>query len=268
MSTTYLDALDITAYNVGGTSQLAVLKNLSLIADNEQQDGAGINDRYELNQVVKQGQTWDFTSFFPSTTFSGLQASNLDVSLWSLGGTAYLGLLRSGSIEITTVEKERSSISSAYKFPSSTRTKVQVSCDLLVVSTGTAAWAEFASMLTDTATQFSIAVAITFAGEAFVCPMTLKYGKATWAREELTMENIVLTGNGTPTGPSDSTLLGNALLGNALVSLSFTSGGGTFATGSGQSALISRLSTQFSDAQLIEQTGTFSIQGGMSYTAP
>ena len=267
MSTTYLTGLDVTAYSVGGGSQLALLKNLALIADNDQQDGAGLSDRYEVNQVVKQGQTWDFTSFFPSLT-SGLQASNLDVTLWSIGGTAFLGLLRSGSIEVTTVTKERSGIAAAYKFPNPTRTKIQVSCDLLTVTNGTTAFAEFANMLTDTVTGFNVAVAITFAGEAYVCPMNLKYGKATWARDEMTMENLVLTGQGTPTGPSDSTLLGNTLIGTGLVALDFVNSGGEFKTGSGQSALITRLSTQFSDAQLIEQTGTFAIQGAMTYIAP
>ena len=123
------------------------------------------------------------------------------------------------------------------------------------------------SLLTGSVASFNVAAAITFGGVAFTCPMTIKSAKHVVDRDEMQMENVVLTGAGTPTGPSDSSLLGNILLGTSLVSLSADTGGGVYATGSGQTALIARLETRFSDAALVEQKGVLALQGGGTWAA-
>jgi len=257
-----LNALNFAAFSLGGTDMLALLKAFSFQVENLQVDGAGLADRYSQFQTVKQSQTAEFTVFVNGS--GGLRASNLDISVWSLGGTAYLGSVRSGQIEATTEFRERSSIADTYTFPNATRTHVQVRTEKLVVS----AAAFTGALMTGSVASFNVTVAITFGGTAFSCPMTIRAARHTIERDEMQLEDVVLTLTGTPTGPSDSSLMGNLLLGTSLITLSANTGGGTYATGSGQTALIRSLTASFRDASLIEMVGVLEMQGGGAWTSP
>lgn len=262
-----LTALNMAAFSVtanasgaSAVAMLGLLRAFSAQADNEQVDGAGLADRYELMMNVKQGQTVDFTSFL-----AGLDGepvlTNLDVSLWELGGTNYLGSIRSGKLEVFTVNKEASGIASAYKSPSATRTKVRLTTQKLVVSNV----AFVGQLMTGSVGTFDVTASVTFGGAAFSMPMTIKSAKQRVDREEVQLEEVVCTGKGTPTGPADESLLGNVLLGTGQVGLAIDTGGGQYNTASGQWALITKLSTVFSDASCIEQVGQFAFQGGCSF---
>ncbi|MDR3691181.1 MAG: hypothetical protein P4L46_17505 [Fimbriimonas sp.] len=258
---TPLTALHFAAFNLGGTDLLAVLKSFSFEAVNEQADAGGLADRYSIHQAVKQSQKAKFTVHLPGT--GGLLASNLDITLWTIGGTGYLGTIRRGVIRATTTHKDGSGIADAYAFPNATRTSVEVHTEKLIVTS-----APFLdTLLTGSASSFDLTAAISFAGTAFSCPMSIQSGKHTVDRDEMQMEEVVLTLAGTPTGPSDSSLLGNMLLGTALVTLSANTGGGTYATGSGQTGLLTELTTTFQNASLIEQTGELAIQGGAAWSS-
>ncbi len=256
-----LTSLNFAAFSIGGTDMLALLRTFAFSVENEQVDAAGLADRYVVHQVVKQSQSAEFTVFVNGS--GGLRASNLDITLWSIGGTAYLGAIRAGSIVATTESRDRSGIADAYQFPNATRTQVEVRTEKLVIVS--APFVE--SLMTGSISSFNVTATITFAGSAFSCPMSIKSARHSISRDELQMEEVVLTLAGTPTGPSDSSLLGNILLGTSLVSLSAATGGGTYATGTGQTALIDRLTTSFKNAALVQQTGTLTMQGAGTWTA-
>ncbi len=253
-----LTALDFSVFSLGGVDMLAQLKTFSFSAVNDQVDAAGLSDRYSVHQTVKQAQTVDFTVFLPLV--SGLMASNLDITLWTIGGTSYLTSIRKGLIDVTTLHKDRSSIADAFRYPSAVRTQTQITTEKLVI--GSASFVQ--AMVTGSVASFDVTASITFGGTAFSCPMSLKSARHTVDRDELQMEEVTLTLAGTPIGPSDSSLLGNILLGTALVTLNADSGGGTYATGSGKTALITRLKTHFQDANLIEQSGSLALQGSVA----
>lgn len=258
---TPLTSLNFAAFSLGGSDMLGLLKTFSFTAVNEQVDAAGLADRYTSYQTVKQEQTADFTVFMPLS--GGGRATNLDITLWSIGGTAYLGSVRQGVIRITTIDRDRSGIADAFQLPNATRTQVEVVVSkLVIVSTPF-----ISTLMTGVISSFDVTAAITFGGVAFSCPMNLKSARHTVDREELQMEEVVMTLTGTPTGPSDSSLMGNILLGTSLVTLSADTGGGVYGMGSGQSALIRKLNTVFKDAALIEQSGTLAIQGGATWSA-
>jgi hypothetical protein len=260
---------DATANAEGASVEhmLARLKTTSIMAENDQIDGRGIADRYELGMNVKQGQSVDFTVFQigPSAGSGGEPlATNLDVSLWTIGGTAFLGLLRSGSLEITTATKEGSGVSAAYKYPVAVGTKVQLTSQ---VEVGTySGWMN--TLLTGVATAFDVTASATIGGEAFSMPMTMKSGKHTVDREEIQQVEMVLTGKGTPTGPTGNSLIGNILLGSAQVALAIDTGGGSYSTASMMFALITKLNVKVEDAQIIEISGTFEFQGPATYAHP
>lgn len=249
--------------NAGGSppsvAMLGVLKAFAFQADNDEVDAAGLADRYELMLNVKQGQSVDFTTFIAGSGEPAL--TNLDVSLWELGGTNYLGSIRSGKLEVATVSREASGIASAYKSPNSTRTKVKLSTQKLVLSNV----AFLGTLLTGAVTAFDVTAAVTWGSAAFSMPMTIKSAVQRVEREEVQLEEVVCTGKGTPTGPADNSLLGNILLGTSQVALATDTGGGQYNTGEGMWALITKLTTQFADAGCIEQSGQFVFQGPASF---
>jgi len=259
-----LTALNMAAFTVtpnatgspAAVAMLGLLKAFSIQADNDEVDAGGLADRYELTMNVKQGQTVDFTTLIASTESEPV-LTNLDVSLWELGGTNYLGSIRSGKLEVITVNKEASGIASAYKYPNATRTKVRLTTQKLVVTNV----AFLGSLISGAVSTFDVTASVTWGSAAFSMPMTIKSAKQKVDREEMQFEEVVCTGKGTPTGPSDNSLLGNVLLGTSQVALAIDTGGGQYNTGSGMWALITKLSTAFSDANCIEQVGQFVYQG-------
>ena len=268
------NSLDMLAFtytpNASGTppavNALAVLKAFGMGADNEQKDAGGLADRFELMMNVKQEQMMDFTVFIARTGGTEPVLTNLDITVFSLGG-AYIGTIRGGTIEVTTVNKEGSGIAQFVKFPAATRTKVQVTAKKLVSGDVTF----MSTMLGSTVASMDVAVTITWGsgigGGSFTMPMTMKADKHGIDREELQMEDVTLTGKGTATGPNDNSLLGNILLGTAQVSLAVDTGAGQYNTASMAWALITKLTTKFEDADCIEQTGQFAFQGAATYVA-
>ena len=127
MSATPLSALNFGAFSVGGTSLLAVLRAFAFSAENVQADAAGLADRYEAQQAVKQGQEVDFSAVFLALE-SGLRASNLDVTLVGAGrdGTTWarFGAARS---RLSLWIKRRASIGNIHKSPSAVRTRLRIS---------------------------------------------------------------------------------------------------------------------------------------------
>lgn len=266
-----LTSLDMVAFtwtpNASGSPaavlDLARLKAFTFAPTMDQKDAGGMADRYELMINTKQEQPIDFTVFVKS--ISGETESvnaSLDVTAFSVG-SSYLSTARAGSIEVTTAWKDGSSISSAYKHPVATRTKVQVTLKKMVV-TDTAFISTF---LTGTSTAFDVTVTITYNAQSFSMPMTMKSARHTIDREELQLEEVTLTGIGTPTSPSDNSLFGLALTGSSQVALAIDTGGGQYNTGEASFALITKLSTKFEDGALIEQAGQFMFQGAAVYVA-
>ncbi len=262
-----LTGLNMAAFtvtpNAGGSStsvaMLGLLKAFSMTADNEQVDSGGLADRYERMMNVKQGQVVDFTTFLSGSPQPVL--TNLDIALWEFGSTNFLGSIRSGRLDISTESREASGIASAYKAPSATRTKVKLTTQKLVLTNV----AFLGTLLTGSAASFDVTASLTWGGTAFVMPMTIKSAKQRVERDEVQLEEVVCTGKGTPTGPSDNSLLGNILLGTSQVALAIDTGGGQYNTGSGMWALITKLSTRFADAACIEQVGQFMFQGPASF---
>jgi len=263
-----LSALNFAAFtvtpNAGGSpasvAMLAYLKTFAFEPQNKQADAGGLADRYPVMLNVKQSQPIDFTAFVPSSGSEPV-LTNLDVSLWTLGGTAFLGSVRSGSLEVTTVSRDASGIASAYESPSATRTIVQLKTQKLIVSD-----VSFVStLLSGSVSSFDVAAAVTFGGAAFAMPMTIKSARHIVDREELQLEDVVLTPKGAPTGPSDNSLLGNILLGTSQVALAIDTGGGQYSTAESAWALITKLTTRFQDGACLEQSGQFVFQGGAVY---
>lgn len=250
--------LDIVAFDLGTGHYVALLKMIDLQADNDLVDAAGIKERYEYNLAVKQGQKADFTVHVLNTATTPVPSSNLDVSLWSIGGTDWIADLRSGTISVTNKSKEASSLASAYKKPGLLQTAVEISTDKLISSSATL----FDSLLTGASSAFNVDVQIGFAGQTLHLPMILKAGSIHEERGDYAMEKVTLAMQGTPSG-GGSGLLALALTGSGSVGLSLNTGFKTYSTASGQVGVLTKLTTTMNDGALIEQSGTLEIVGAL-----
>lgn len=268
MSMTNLNMVAFTwTPNASGTPpsvvDLARLKTISIAPQNTQVNAKGIAARHSLMLNVKQEQTVDFTVMLKKAAGEPLM-TNLDITLWDIGtSTHYLGSLRSGSIDCTTLTDEGSGIASGYKNPVAVGSNYEITTEKLIVADST--WAS--ALINGVVTDWDVVASITFGGVAFSAPMTIKSAKHTVDRDKVQMEEVTLTPKGAPTGPSDNSLLGNILLGTSQVSLAIDTGAGQYNTASAQWALITKLTTRFADANVIEQTGQFVFQGPAAYVA-
>lgn len=232
-------------------------------------DARGAGDRYVNKQVVKQKQVVNFTGHWYNAS-SEIEATNLDITLWKIGGTSYLGQLKRGSIEVSNTGPEVSGIAVAYEVTVPTATDVSITADLIVLTE--AFWTD--AILTDTAGEFQVQVQIEFAGEPILVPGILRTSKHTLERGAAQMENVTidLSGGAPATsfsgGPSDtSSLLYQAMVNSGVCVFDIDTGVNVYATGSGQSAFIKRFGLKFADKALIEQSITLEVQGAMSVTA-
>jgi len=249
------------AFAVGTTNLLAYLEEITVNIDNTLVDARGVADRYAYNQVVKQGQSFDCKLQLAGVLAA--KATSLDVTVWSLDGASYLGVVKSGSIDITNKAVERSAMTQAYKFPVTLDTDVSFTSDHMVV-TGAAL-----TYLAITGTQATLAgtILVTYAGIAFSAPMLIKSAKHSVKKGALQMENVTFALQGTPTGPTDSSLLALAMTGTALAAVTADTDMNSYAMNASQVCAITKLGIKFSDGQLTNQTATFEVQGQMAATA-
>lgn len=257
-----LSAFDVSAFSLGGNDFLARLKMFKISGDGDVVDGAGLADIDEVNVMVKQAHKFDFTTYLLS---GGVKATNLNISLWKIGGTDWLADVRSGAINVTRKTKEGSSIASGYKKPGGMNRSVEVTTTKLVTTSPELANKVFVG----TASDMQVAVQIEFAGLSFQMPMLLRAGSVGFERGDYIMEDVTLVGRGPATSPSSgSGLLGKCLLGDGVISVGIQTAAGTWGNAEGNAGLITRLNTQLNDGALIEQTGTIEMQGAMDYAAP
>ena len=249
-----LTGLSLVAFVVGTNDLLARLRTADLAFDNEQAEGKGARDRYDYAMNVKQGQKLDFTVFKDAT---GKPGTNLNVTVWTIGGTDFLTSCRGGNLSVTTKTDEGSYIAEFNKVPVAVGTGCEISIETMQFTNAALA----RTMAAGTVASFDVTVVITYAGETFNAPMTLKGTVVKVDREKITMQNATLTLKGTPTAPNTTTLLGAILLGTAAVGLAYDTGGDAWYTGEGQYCLITKLDIRFADAAIIEQTGTLEVQG-------
>lgn len=260
----YLTNLSVLAFTPDGQNLLGNLQDITIRADNTVKDASGLADRFEFNQAVKQQTQMDFTVTMPSL-ISGLKASNLDITLWTIGGTAYLGQLRSGQISVTTKTSERSSIAQSAKFAQAVKTPYTVTSDFAVLNS-----AAFTKAMVNAATPtaFDVVAQITYGAETFEAPMVLKSASHEIKNESVQMEKVVLEAQGAPSSPVDTSLLGLVLTGNAAISIAVDTGANQYYTGSYASptanALITKLDVKFADEAIIHITGTLMTQGPLA----
>ena len=272
-------SLQLAAVTFDALTLIEQTQNVSVAADNTLVEAKGAADRYSNKVLTKQKQVIDWSGHWLNSNLSTPnEASNLSIGLWSLGGTAYIGQLKTGSLEITNAGPEVSGIAVINEFMVPTMTDASVTSGLMVVTQ------DAMSYLNMTAVDggFGVTVAITYgkggahAGEAITLPGILRSTKQSVTRDGVQMEDVVISLSAGPsqTAPTctfnavaeTASLIYCALIGGAISSATVDFGTNDYVTGVSQYAVITRLGFRFADKAVIEQSVTMEVQGALTVT--
>lgn len=258
-------SLSITSFLLNSVQIKEQLQTASVRADNTLADARGIADRYENNVPTKQEQSIDITAHWYDSVNS-VESTPLDVTLWSLGGTDYsVAQIKGGSIEITNDGPDASGMTQTVKAMVPTKTALTIRSELMIVTEGVFTNQQLTAIFTTGG--LNVAASITLPGETITAPMILRATDHTVQRGEIHFENVELSLRGTPTAPSDSSILSLALLGAAVCAVDYDSAVNEYKTGVGKYVVINRLGLTFRDGALIEQSMRLVFQGGATIVA-
>jgi hypothetical protein len=268
-------SLEVSAALVNELDVLEQMQRFELMFENTTVDARGIADRYPNAQAVKQKQSVAQTFHWYNST-TELEAYNCDISLWDIASSAYLALLKSGSLEVQNTGPETSGIAETFEYMQPSATPVTVTSNFMMLAS--AGQATFANLLGGgVVADYAVTVSITFAGQNFQFPGLIKSARHSGDRGGVQMQDVVIEiSGGSPTTPSDTTsLLYLAMVGAGATTNSAAGDGFNLATGvntysnaASQLFVITHYGIKFADKALIEQTVTIEPQGGMVVTAP
>jgi hypothetical protein len=274
-------SLALSTVTINSLNLLELTQDLDIMAQNTLVNAKGAADRYVQNQITKQKQSITFTGHWNNVNLTpNIKATNLSIGIFTLGGTAYVGYLKSGSIEVTTSGPEVSGIAQLEEYPLPTSTDFSITGDIQIVS------ADALNYLNLTAVEggFGVTVAISWAvggtgaGEAITFDGILSSTSHKVSRDQAQIENVTIKLQDVNTAPTvkyngtneTTSILYAAMLGTAVTTFDIDTGVNIYqnqASGSGSTALISRYSVRFADKQVIMQSFTLEMQGGMAATS-
>lgn len=243
----------MSAYTLDGTSMLGIFQALSFDIEPTLQDGRGGASAYEFNQMTKRRARHTFEILQDG---SGQRTTNLDVTLFTVGATAMLGQLKSGSIRLTNNHGDGSGLADYDEYPNAFDSSLEIDGMFLIPSVDSAI-ALMGDANSDTLSNRNKTVSVTVGGVAYVAPMIIGTASHSSRRSDFQMLNITLRSRGSATGPAAADLYTSAVTGDALITVAATSGAGAY----GGTGIISSLDVRLEDGQIVSNSGTIDIQG-------
>lgn len=264
--------LNVSLFTLGAPgsegSYLASLKTVAIRAENQIVDARGIADAFEFNQVVKQGQSVDFTVHLArgDSADPRRRLTNLDVTVWTLDGTDYAGQIRSGEISVSVPVQDRSALKNLERFPVPVGgIQAELRTEMIVIDSAVMTQ----QLLTSPISGFHVTVGISYGLSSLSLPMMFQSASHRIERGELQVEEAVLQLRGTPTPSEQLTLLGAVLGGATRFGFELNSGAGHYGTSAAsgdipaQVAILTDLRVKFKAGAVIEMDGTLEVQSQM-----
>lgn len=242
--------LDISTWAIGGSSFLGVIQSGNFDIEVLTDDCQTISDRYHTAIPVKKRLTWNATKI---PHVAGVCQSNLNVTVFSVDGTDFLGELESGSITISTDVTDGAGIADIYEFPNAQSTDVEVSTNLFTTSNHDIFQAAGANNIT----AVQVDVVVTVGGTSVTLPMTMTAASITLNTGEIQMQNVTFKLRGEPTSATGDALVLDILTGDAYVSWAVDTDAGAYSG----NAIITGTSIQFNNSALVSMSHTFANQG-------
>ena len=267
---------DLAVYTLDGSSQLTTIKNVAYEFTADKGDTTTINRPGSRRQTVRKGCT--IKSGFMSTLSgdSGMVASNLAISAFSLGGQSYLSYLRGGSFRGSFTVREVPGVGDVFRWPQIFGKDYKMEVTLVIPAAGDSQLPNFArsqgANLHDTDLNDQdltrLAVSITIDGVTTALTMEVDSMTHTVNQQQEQVITLSLSGNdpGTgayPTTPTGTTTLFEKMLNahNTVLAVVLT----TAAAGSGQTYsgnfIFTDFGFSFNDSEIIMIDYTLSSRG-------
>jgi hypothetical protein len=253
----------------GATSFLDYLNVFNWETDTQVDDGAGIAKRYEDEFAVKEGDTLSATiEYAPAAAVK----TNLDVSLFSIGGVAMLADLKDGVLTVENSIKDGSGIADRKEYPHLLKTRLTIESEFEInLTSGDGSGVTSANLVrlasAGTLANKLVAYDINAGGIIVTGNAIMTRAKHVLDMEELQRYMVTLKGKGTPAAASGQSLLVSALTGTGALGFAVTTGANVYSSNVNSNLVIERCTIPFKDASVIRMDFDFRVFGQPTVTA-
>lgn len=253
-------ALDWVAYTQDSENYLGHLTAWGLDVSAQTDDCSGGNAVLDANVITKRRATHGFTVLHKDNT--GACGTNLDISVFTIGGDAYLGDLTSGNINAQHTLEDGDGVADQFAFPNITKKAVSMDATLLIPDDAVDV-PLLHSMLDDSGTtQLSVSVVINLGlGLTLTLPAVMTatgYSKDRGALDKLNVSFMSSGATITANSPTQRTIFTQAMTGDAVLAMVAT----VFTDEEYQATgVIESLSVAFNNGAITTMSGTMAIQG-------
>lgn len=249
------DALDVSVFTIGGTSFLGDTKTYNFDIETVTDDCRVAEDRYHSAIPVKKRLTFDIERILHVTAVC---QSNLNVTVYSVGGSSYLGELDSGSVSFTSDVEDGSGVADIWEFPNVLGTDIEIQADHFVTTQA----ALFHLAGANNVSAIQVAVILTLGGVTVNCPMTMSAASHKIEAGQVQMQGVTFKLRGTPTAVTGDDIIAEIATGDAYVAWAINTAAGQYSG----NAIITQTSLDFANSQLITMKHTLANQGAPSVT--
>jgi hypothetical protein len=249
------DALDVSIFTVGGVSFLGDTKTWDFAARITDDDCRVASDRYHSSQPVKKALEFTIERI-PHVT--GICQSNLHVSVYSVGGTSFLGELESGTININSDVEDGSGIADIWEFPNVLGTDFELQTNHFITSNADL----FQAAIANNISEIQVTVIITLGPVSVTLPMTMTAANHRIEAGQIQMQNVTFKSQGEPDAASGDAITLEILTGDAFVAWAIDTDAGAYSG----NAIITQTTINFNNAQLQTMEHTLANQGAPSFT--
>jgi hypothetical protein len=260
---------DMSVFSIGGTSVLAVCRNVTYDLEFDKVDGSPVLVQGRQTQLMKRGGTIDTTLM--STISDGLRVNALDCSVFTIGGTDYLALLKSLRFNGALETEDSEGATGAWKwFQYKGKKDYTAEADLFLPITAAGALGVLAHGASRTA--LDLAISMTINSIPITVPMTAHKFTHMFDDGQFQMYKVALSGKAPdslvtayPTAPTGTTSLLEKAFNAPGTALAFalTSHATEGLVYSGN-MVYSKFNFEIADGQLISNTYGFQTQGAIT----
>lgn len=244
-------ALDVSSITIAGTDFKDRTIDASIVGEVTNEDGKSFVDRYSEAAATKYKLTFS-TEMLRGA--NDARITNLDVTVFTIGGTAQIGNIKSGSINVETKASENAGIKDKWTFPNSTGTDIELRGTLFVTTVAT----ELATIGGGVLANLKVACTVTINAQSVVLAGLITNATLRATRDGVQEYDVTikLRGSGSLAAAGQAILV-DVITGDAIVTYSLNVDGNTYSG----NALIMRASVDFSDGQLLRERFEFENQG-------
>lgn len=260
---------DMSVFTLDGASVLGVFEDIDYSVDATIVDGAAVTSPGETPQETKRFAK--LTTKLMSTLSAPDRVSHLDLSAASLGGTAYLGTVRSLNLNGTYKQNKQAGVGAGWTKPQNSTKMYKATVDLDCNDDVASAFE--VKMHSSTYSDRDMVLSFTLNGVPITIPMRMTRVQLTGQRGDLQSVKIELQGKcpdtgAYPTAPTTgTTLLSKAFLAwKTAITFAFTSKASKGVAVSGN-AIFNSFTIDIQDEQIVSVQYAFDSYGTVAAVA-